>query len=389
VEIIGREFIVIILLFSCYMAATIPREFDIIHTGKGYTMKGWDFSVDDVKAALVSHRMLNPTLELASNSCPWDCFFCFTEDPENPEGLKKKLAGEMTLEERLHLIDSVAELGAKSINIVGAGEPTIDVYFWQIVERIAERGIVPIVYTEGALKLTDEVFVQRLYDVGATVVLKVNSLWNKEYQNAVVNSGERRLKPLQIDYFEQRNTALEMLIDAGFNSHDPTRLAFDTIVCKENYDEIGRLHRYARDHNIFVLFVGYLTSGRSSSVIQNAVSRTELFGKFAELARIDAEEYGIVHESKFPYGGGVPCTIRGLGLHVKIRGEVYDCPGELEALGNIRMGELREYWEKTGHIRESFDGGCAPREDFWKRYELSGDERNGKINEKRFVIRSS
>jgi len=376
------------------MAVTIPREFDIIHTNKGYTMRGWDFSVAEVKSALVSHRMLNPTLELASNSCPWDCFFCFTEDPENPEGLKKKLHGEMTLDERLRLIDSVAQLGAKSINIVGAGEPTIDVYFWQIVERIVAQGMVPIVYTEGALKLTERRFVERLYDMNATVVLKVNSLLNKEYQNAVVNSGERRLKPLQIDYFEERNKALQLLYDVGFNRRDPTRLAFDTIVCRENYDEIAGLHRYARDHNIFVLFVGYLTSGRSSSVIQNAVSRAELFEKFAELAVIDAEEYGIVHESKFPYGGGVPCTIRGLGLHVKIRGEVYDCPGELEALGNIRTGKLQDYWEKTRHIRENFDGGCLPREEFWRKYEPVGDERNEKIssgrtNEKGFVIRSS
>ncbi len=363
---------IVILLFSCYMAVDVARELDIICTGKGYTMRGWDFSVAEVTEALCSHRMLNPTLELASNSCPWDCFFCFTEDPENPEGLKKKLAGEMSLEERLRVINEVADLGAKSVNIVGAGEPTIDPHFWRLMEEIVDRGMVPIVYTEGALKLTEKRFVERLYSMNATVVLKVNSLWNKEYQNNVVNSGERRLKPLQIDYFEERNKVLELLYEVGFNSHDPTRLAFDTIICTENYDEIERLHRYTREHNIFVLFVGYLTSGRSSSVIQNAVSRAELFGKFADLARIDAEEYRIVHESKFPYGGGVPCTIRGLGLHVGIRGDVYDCPGELEALGNIRNGTLRSYWEKTQHIRENFEGGCLPREEFWRKYEGKG-----------------
>ncbi len=379
---------IVILLFSCYMAVTVPLELDIIRTNKGYTMNGWNFSVAEVTLALQSDRMLNPTMELASNSCPWDCFFCFTEDPSNPEGLKKKLHGEMTLEERLRVINEAADLGARSVNIVGAGEPTIDVHFWRIVKEIVEWGMVPIVYTEGALRLTDKRFVERLYETGATVVLKVNSLWNKDYQNKVVNSGERRLKPLQIDYFEERNKALQVLYDVGFNRHDPTRLAFDTIICTENYEEIARLHRYTREHNIFVLFVGYLTSGRSSSMIQNAVSRAELFGKFGELAQIDGAEYGIVHESKFPYGGGVPCTIRGLGLHVGIRGDVYDCPGELEALGNIRTGSLRSYWEKTRHIRENFDGGCLPREEFWKKYEKIETVMDGRKNDKGFVIRS-
>lgn len=349
----------------------IPAEFDIPQR-KGYNMMGWDFSSSEVEEALHLHRMLNPTLELASNTCPWDCFFCFTEDPDNKEGLKKKLKGEMTLEERLRVINEVADLGARAINIVGAGEPTIDPYFWKIIEEISNKGMTPIVYTEGALRLTNRSFVQKLYDLNATVVLKMNSLWNKEYQNAVVNGGVRRLKPLQIDYFEERNKALQVLYDVGFNAHNPTRLAFDTIVCKENYDEIVHLHHYTRKNNIFVLLVGYLTSGRSCGHVQNAVSRLELFNKFAELAKIDKEEYGIIHQNKFPYGGGVPCTIRGLGLHIGIRGEVFDCPGELELLGNIRDGSLKGYWEKTRHIRESFDGGCLPREEFWKRYEQKG-----------------
>ncbi len=345
----------------------LPSELDLIQTGKGYTMKGWDFSREEVSRALSEESMLNPAFELASNVCLWNCFYCFTEDPNNPKGLKKRLAREMALDERLDLINQASSLGARTINFVGAGEPTIDPHFWTIIEHISQKGITPIVYTEGALRLTDKVFVQRLYDSGTTIVLKVNSLENKEYQNATVNGGERRAKPLAIDYFEQRNKALEVLLETGFNASDPTRLVFDAIICKENYDEITKLHRYAREHNIFVLFVGYLTSGRSRHPIQNAVSREELFAKFAELGEIDRKEYGLEHSTIFPYAGGVPCTIRGLGLYVKIRGEVWDCPGELEPLGNIRDGILQEYWQKMHAYRQQFDGKCAPRECFWER----------------------
>lgn len=348
--------------------AHVPAEFDLIRTGKGYTMKGWDFTVAEIEAALKWNRMLNPAYELASNTCPWNCFFCFTEDPNNAEGLKKKLAGEMALDERLQLIDQSRALGARSINIIGAGEPTIDRYFWPVVEHIGKSGMTPIVYTEGALRLTDADFAQKLYALGATVVLKVNSLENKEYQNRVVRGGKERTNPLNEDYFERRNLALKVLMDAGFNKADPTRLAFDTIICKENYEEIPKIHRFARSNNIFVLFVNYLPSGRSSAPVQNAVSREEQFGLFEELAKIDKDEYGLVHQSIFPYAGGVPCSIRGLGLYVKIKGDAWDCPGELEPLGNIRQESLASIWEKTRHIRSGFDGGCQPRDVFWKRY---------------------
>jgi MoaA/NifB/PqqE/SkfB family radical SAM enzyme len=346
----------------------MPSEFDLIKTGKGYTMKGWDFTRQEIADAVKDNRMLNPAYELSSNTCPWNCFFCFTEDPNNPEGLKKKLAGEMTLDERISLIDQSAELGAKSINLIGAGEPTIDKNFWDVVGHMSDKGITPIVYTEGALKLTDENFAKRLYDTGSTVVLKVNSLKDRDYQNSTVVGGIDRVKPLKMDYFKKRNEALDVLIKTGFNDSDPTRLAFDTIICQENYDEIPEIHRYARDNNIFVLFVNYLPSGRSSTPMQNSVTHQEQFAMFDQIAKIDREEYELEHRSKFPYAGGVPCSIRGLGLYVKIKGDAWDCPGELESLGNVKDESLESIWNKTTHIRQSFDGGCLPRKLFWQKY---------------------
>jgi len=361
------------------MERQIPQEFDIVKTGSnpnrihpsglGYTMRGWDFSRTEIADALDNNKMLNPAYELASNTCPWNCFFCFTEDPENPDGRKLRLKQELSLEERLQLLQDSKDLGARSINIIGAGEPTVDPHFWKIIDYINQNDMTPIVYTEGALRLTRPEFAKRLYDAGATVVLKVNSLENETYQNAVVTGGTPRASAPKMNYFEKRNEALEVLMDAGFNDSDPTRLAFDTIICQENYAEIPNIHRFARNNNIFTLFVGYLPSGRSSTPAQNAVSRQDQFKMFGELAKIDQSEYGLEHQSKFPYAGGVPCTIRGLGMYAKIQGEAYDCPGESQHLGNIRDVPLKEIWEKTKNIRSCFDGGCAPRDLFWEAHE--------------------
>ena len=344
----------------------IPVEFDL-PAEHGFTMKGWNFSMSEIRDAIKGHRMLNPAFELASNICPWNCEFCFTESPDNPLGVKKRLENEMSLAERLSLIDQAADLGTRSINIIGAGEPTFDIHFFTLLERMRERDITPIVYTEGTLKLTDRNFVSRLFDTGATVVLKVNTLANEQYQNAVVAGPAGRKAPRAVNYFKQREVVIENLFDFGFNKGTPTRFAFDTIICKENVEEIPAIHRYTRKNNIFVLFVNYLPSGRSKQVMHNAISRTEQFKVFEDLARIDREEFGIEHRACFPYAGGVPCTIRGLGLFVKIGGAVHDCPGESIPLGDVRE-TLAHVWEKAKSITGGFNGGCLPRQLFWQQH---------------------
>jgi len=327
-------------------------------------MKGWDFSQAEVAAAIAERRILNPAIELCSNVCPWNCDFCFTESTLSAK--KRRLANELSFHARRKLLRDLAALGAKSINIVGAGEPTIDPYFFELLDFIGELGMTPLVYTEGALKLSDRAFCRRVHDSGATVVLKVNSLWQEDYQNSILVSGNTDHHTPKFNYFEHRRQALENLIELGFNAVAPTRLAFDTIICRENAEEIEALHRYTRDNNIFVLLVNYLPSGRSASGHTNSLSRAEQFDMFARIARIDREEYGISQRGIFPYAGSQPCTIRGAGLFVKINGDVLACPGETEPVGNVRESGLPEIWDRLAPIRAAFDGHCAPRERFWK-----------------------
>ncbi|HEX8565076.1 MAG TPA: radical SAM protein [Pyrinomonadaceae bacterium] len=343
----------------------LPIELDLRPKGIGYTMRGWDFSRFQVEEAIRNQRMLNPAMELGSNVCPWNCSFCFTEHPDNPS--KRRLKNELSLAKRLSLIDEAAELGTRSINFVGAGEPTIDPNFWGIVERMVSKNITPIIYTEGTLRLLNVDFTRKLYDSGATVVLKVNSLRNHEYQNSIVRGNGKNVNA--DSYTTKRNKVIELLIKEGFADSEPTRLAFDTIITKQNIDEVADIHRYARRNNIFVLFVNYLPSGRSSDGASDALSRDEQFKVFEDFAKIDLEEFGLSHSTKFPYAGGIPCTIRGTGLFVKITGKVHDCPGVLIALGDYRKESLSEIWKRARSITQSFDGGCAPRDQFWKTHE--------------------
>jgi MoaA/NifB/PqqE/SkfB family radical SAM enzyme len=349
----------------------IPKEFDL-RAAHGFTMRGWDFSSIEVGEAIRGYRMLNPAMELGTNICPWNCDFCFTESPNNPDDRKHRLQDELSIERRLHLIDEAAELGCKSINFVGAGEPTIDPDFWQLLERMQQRGITPIVYTEGSLKLKSRSFAQKLFDLGATVVLKVNSLNNAEYQDRVLRGIRSKVGIPPGSYTADRQKALDSMMDIGFNFPVPTRLAFDCIICRENADEIEAIHRFARLNNIFVLFVNYLPSGRTTDGHTSAISWEEQHNIFKRLAEIDETEFGLKHATHFPYSGCVPCTIRGLGLFVTIRGGAFDCPGESIQLGNVKEETLATVWQKARSITENFDGGCFPRQQFWKRLAAAG-----------------
>ncbi len=353
------------------LISSIPKEFDL-PAAHGFTMRGWDFTSTEVAEAIRGYRMLNPAMELGTNICPWNCDFCFTESPTNPDGRKQHLMDELPIARRLRLIDEAADLGSRSINFVGAGEPTIDPDIWQLLERMQQRRITPIVYTEGSLKLKSSGFAQKLSDLGATVVLKVNSLNNAEYQDRVLRGIRPKAGIPTHSYTADRQKALETMMDIGFNLPVPTRLAFDCIICRENADEIEEIHRFARLNNIFVLFVNYLPSGRTKDGHTSAISWEEQHRIFKRLAEIDAKEFGLQHAAYFPYAGGVPCSIRGLGLFVTIRGEVFDCPGESIKLGNVRDETLAAVWQKARSITEGFDGGCFPRQQFWKRIASSG-----------------
>lgn len=346
--------------------AHIPSELDL-PPAHGFTMAGWDFSSQEVSDAIAGHRMLNPAMELGTNICPWNCDFCFTESPLNQDGRKSRLENELSIGRRLRLIEEAADLGAKSINFVGAGEPTIDPDFWKLVEKMKEKSITPIIYTEASLKLRHPGFAKRLFDLGATIVLKVNSLCNQEYQDRVLRGVRPKVGVPTHSYFEERERAIDVIMDEGFAETSPTRFAFDTIICRENVGEIEYIHRYGRARNIFVIFVNYLPSGRTVDGHTTAIGWDEQHEIFRTLAAIDETEFGIKHASHFPYSGGVPCTIRGLGLFVKIQGTVFDCPGELQSLGNLKSDSLAEVWARAREITLRFNGGCLPRQQFWKR----------------------
>jgi MoaA/NifB/PqqE/SkfB family radical SAM enzyme len=310
-----------------------------IPRGIGAVLHGWHGGVSSV----FDFRAM-------TGACKHDCFHCFTD----------KRRKTLTLEQIEGVIDQASELGFKGIDYLGEGEPTLDKDFFRIIEHTSKKGIVPVVFTDGATKLTDKEFVRRIYDSGASVCPKCDSLFNPEYQNWVV--GDKAGK-----YFDERNHAIAELINHGFNAtrdDGRTRLGFDMVVTKRNVDEIEQTLKYCRDNNLWVVFSTYLPAGRSGSEDFNrslVLSQEELTKMRETVKRVDGQ-YGFNHPVYNNFAT-FPCVEF---MQVYGDGRVSPCPGNETVVGNIRTDSLRNLRARIleqfpCHDPSKFDGHCLYR----------------------------
>ncbi len=316
--------------------------------GIGAIIKGWDIKEnqyrDTTRLPVVDFRAM-------TNACLHNCFHCYTDK-------KKK---DISLDEIKSVIDQLAEHKTHAIDFLGEGEPTLDKDFFEIIEYASEKGIIPVVFTDAATKLSNKKFVKRLYDSGASVVPKCDSLFNPKYQNWVVDDKTGI-------YFQKRNEAIQVLIEQGFNEikeDGTTRLGFDMVISSKNIGEVERTLRYCRKNNLWIVFSFYLPAGRSGSEeFDKSLMVTE--DKKRELRdivkRVDAE-YGFNHPVWNNFAT-MPCVEL---MQIYGDGRVSPCPGNETIIGNVKTQTISELEQRLlqqfpCHNRASFDGTCLYRE---------------------------
>lgn len=315
--------------------------------GIGAILKGWDIEEVDYRNS-DTHPIID--FRAMTAACPHDCFHCFTD-----KGKKT-----LTIDEIKDVIDQLAKLQTHSVDFIGEGEPTIDKDFFEIVEHTASRGMQPVIFTDAATKLRDRKFVKRLDNTAASVIPKCDSLFNADYQNWVVSDKTGK-------FFDERNEALKILIEEGFNEdqNGRTRLGFDMVVTKRNVDEVERTLRFCRENNIWIAFTFFLPSGRSGQEdFDHSLSLTEdEKGDVRQMVKgIDKIEYGFDHVAYSNFIT-VPCMET---LQICGDGNVTPCPGNETIIGNIRnltIEEIRGLLMKQFpcHDPANFDGHCLYR----------------------------
>lgn len=282
-----------------------------------------------------------------SAACDLRCIYCQTKSG-------KALPGEMTLDERINLLDQAKKLGCELVHIAARGEPTVDPLFLPQLEHIHKLKMIPVIFTHGGN--INEYWADNLYKNDASVIIKIHSM------DPTLQDFFAGVK----GYAKRRDAGLAMLIKRGFNKTNPTRLGADILVMKKNYDEIEKIFIWCRENNIFPLVKPFLVNerGKSKYVLENLyVEPLKIRDLYHRLAKIDKEKFGYIWTPTPPYAG-ISCNYYLYHILVTVMGDVWPCIGlEHLRLGNIRDGKLEEFWnhptmDKIRNIKNNLSGVC-------------------------------
>jgi len=333
--------------------------FDISQTAS-VRIHGWHHTDDFCRNKINSGQMIHLLTE-TTNICDQDCEYCYTVlvTLDKPDFHRNSLPGEVTWFQRQSLIDQASELGAVTYDVVGAGEPLLDKYFFPQINYAAEKGLTPVIFTNGSIlghPIHGHKFAEALWKCGASVIIKWHSQHHAIHDEIVGRKGAG----------EKRDKAINLLKEMGFNKTNPTRLGIDNIIYAKTLGEIPYCLRMCRENNLFLICSSFIPSGRTQKGSEQEASYNDIVKIYKRCREIDKFEYGINHSASMPYiGYGKTCT-QYMGLYVTIQGNAHGCVGQLESYGNIKSRTLKSMWEERLPLLKNYDGGCPPRKNFYE-----------------------
>ena len=151
-------------------------------------------------------------------------------------------------------------------------------------------------------------------------------------------------------------------MDAGYPSADAP-LGVETIICRQNIDELPEMWVWARERGIVPYFEMITFQGRAKRQLDLNVSSEELRRVFYELSRIDRERYGLVWEPHPPIAA-LACNRHEYSCTLNAQGYIQPCVGVDMFIGNIRHAPLAEIlatapvMETMRKLRGNLKGAC-------------------------------
>lgn len=301
--------------------------------------------------------------------CSLNCPGCFRRD----NIVDSTEEGDLTYDELIKVIDEAKDL--RTIKICGVGEPTENNNLLKFIREMTERDIGVAVFTKGQVLGNDEKarkfngmsaqeLCKELYDLKTSFMLGFQSFYTEVQDRMVGIKGHSLV----------RNKALENLVNAGFNSTNPTRLAFcNAPFTRENYDEVFDIYVYARERNIYPINAVLMTSG--NQIDKEYLNKYDMTDKektdlWTKIYSWNIKHYvqtleQIKEEGISVLPGAHPCNQLAGGLYLTAKGNVVGCPGFTEIEGNVRNQSIIEIWEKSQNkkLRAGvFNCKCPPKD---------------------------
>ena len=281
-----------------------------------------------------------------SHVCNFRCLYC----NEGEVGVESDTIDFTTITD---VIRQVAALGAKSVVIIGGGEPTLYGQFKELIEFVSHSGLIPVVFTNGA-KIDRDLAIF-LFENNATIMLKMDSM-SSEVQDFMAG---------RVGAHGMIRSALSQLVDVGYTGkHDsPLRLGISFVSTKLNIDGIPDLWRFCRSENIFPNHELLILRGRASRLREQLeLTREQVAALKQELLTIDRAAYGY---DWLPYK---PLTANGClqvfySVYLTTKGYVRPCADiDIEAfnVGKMAIKEIiaSDFFTFVRNIDRRLQGKC-------------------------------
>jgi len=254
--------------------------------------------------------------------CNFNCDGCFTHT-----NYKKNI--KLTFQQIKRIIDFAKDWGAKSIIFAGAGEPTLDPQFKEIIGYIKKQNLQLVLFTN-MTTLMNKTEAKKFLLLGP-VIGKLYTLNEKKY-NEITHCKTA---------FKDAMQGLNYLIEARKElkrEKQKAVLSIDSPVTKENYKDLPDLLRFCRKKKVIPYFEGFIELGQSKKTVEKlSVSEKKLAQLFQKLQKIDKTEFSIstlVSLGTRNYGMAV-CNKATHMFSVREDGSVCMCICTLRKVGNI------------------------------------------------------
>ena len=266
-------------------------------------LKGYLYPDQEARKARDEGKLLSLRIE-TSTICNLRCLYCYNESGE-------PLKNEMSYEEIKNIVKQAKELGAKSIVIIGGGEPTVYPKFRELVDYIDSLNMIPVIITNG--QIIDKKLAQFLYDKNASVEVKLDSL-NEEVQDFL--AGKKGA-------YKNIQRSLKNLLNLDFQEKE-CRLGGSFVTSRLNSIEVPDLWRFCRDRNIFPNMETLSPNGRAKKHRYLLMPPKKFQEIKDRLLKIDETEYGYTWNPYTPLVGA-GCRQLEYSLNVTSKGYVRPC----------------------------------------------------------------
>lgn len=290
--------------------------------------------------------------------CNYQCKKCFTS------ARSIEIKNPLTLKELFQIIKEGKKMGAKSVSILGEGEPLVYKNIRELIAFIDASGMIPIIATNGS-NLTKEM-VHFLYEHNTTIGISLDTLNEKEYNEWC--RGEADLSKVLNNIEYTRKLYANRIYEK--NACKVYQLLIHMTITPKNIKRIDKIRNFCGEDIFF--------DCQPLAIVGDAKQHSSYFGK-----NINYKQYQQEGHLLFPPmvltktgKGKYICCLFWYGLSVSYNGEVMFDTHAIEPknyIGNIRDFPLIELLKKVKQLRKYYldnyiSGYCPVRSESYQKF---------------------